>query len=160
MKISNTAHYWTEFFISTCIIHFFRISSLIFGRIFKFTHRFPGLFSLTPSGRRHWRLKRKLHKFTANVIASRRLKIASDSYNPEQKLNFMDMLLHTRVDGKPLSDEDIREEVDTFMFEVFNSLIFQRRIIDIICSGWNKTSFKLTYSLSVSLCFSLRDENY
>lgn len=41
----------------------------------------------------------------------------SDEFNRKEKKTFLDVLLHATVDGKPLSDSDIREEVDTFMFE-------------------------------------------
>jgi len=35
----------------------------------------------------------------------------------KKKMAFLDVLLHSSIDGKPLSNMDIREEVDTFMFE-------------------------------------------
>lgn len=35
----------------------------------------------------------------------------------KRKLALLDVLLHSTIDGQPLSNMDIREEVDTFMFE-------------------------------------------
>lgn len=34
------------------------------------------------------------------------------------KMALLDVLLMSSIDGVPLSDDDIQEEVDTFMFEV------------------------------------------
>lgn len=66
-----------------------------------------------------------MHKFSRRVIVQRR-ELLMNSKNAEsngdeavgtkQKMAFLDILLRSEIDGKPLSDVEILEEVTTFMF--------------------------------------------
>lgn len=67
-----------------------------------------------------------MHNFTNTVINERRkylqnnnddMQNAVDEIGGKRKYAFLDLLLQATVDGRPLDDEGIREEVDTFMFE-------------------------------------------
>ena len=60
-----------------------------------------------------------VHGFTDSVIKMRREKILGGAVeiDEEKKKCLLDMLLHATIDGQPLTNADIREEVDTFMFE-------------------------------------------
>jgi len=87
--------------------------------------------------RRELKALKTLHGFTNSVIIGRRNELLSiakhnrSAQNDEletgikKKTAFLDVLLQATIDGKPLSDKDIREEVDTFMYEVcqFNFLL-------------------------------------
>lgn len=109
------------------------MSELVFDRIFNIFNQFPRIYALTPAAARSRKLIQILHDFTDSVIRNRRTQLEKEGlqynnnagnedsfemYGAKAKLSFLDMLLHATVDSKPLSDLDIREEVDTFMFEV------------------------------------------
>lgn len=69
-----------------------------------------------------------LHGFTDSVIAKRKSELLNskpdqadnndNEFGIKKKTAFLDLLLQSTIDSQPLSNEDIREEVDTFMFEV------------------------------------------
>ncbi|XP_064237776.1 cytochrome P450 4F2-like [Aotus nancymaae] len=83
------------------------------------------LYYLTPDGQRFRRACRLVHDFTDAVIQQRRRTLPSQGVEDflqakakSKTLDFIDVLLLSKdEDGKALSDEDIRAEADTFMFE-------------------------------------------
>nr|QST15030.1 CYP4C33-like protein 1 [Diaphanosoma celebensis] len=88
------------------------------------------LFQLTSYGAEQKRCLKILHDFTDKVIREKKLEhqqrqkaaseqTADDDLNLSKKrrLAFLDLLIESSQDGLKLNDMDIREEVDTFMFE-------------------------------------------
>nr|BAV38819.1 cytochrome P450 [Thalassodrilides sp. MI-2015] len=110
----------------------YRISDLIMERIRRPWLWPDGIYRLLPAGKEHERLLTVLHSFTNEVIRERTAEwerhLASDSdkdsattdkpslIGGRKRLAFLDMLLHASAKHQ-LTVEDIREEVDTFMFE-------------------------------------------
>lgn len=61
-----------------------------------------------------------LHNFSRTVINHRKKTFAEDVENNcfGKKKRLLDILLQAKKDGADIDDDGIREEVDTFMFEV------------------------------------------
>ncbi|KAH8380304.1 hypothetical protein KR009_009855, partial [Drosophila setifemur] len=88
------------------------------------------LFTLTHPHLK-WRqtqLIRTMHEFTIKVIEQRRQALeeqqkktrsvdTADDVGSKRRMALLDVLMMATVDGKPLTNDEIREEVDTFMFE-------------------------------------------
>ncbi|XP_020814406.1 probable cytochrome P450 4d20 [Drosophila serrata] len=101
-------------------------------RMFKVSQRYDWLFPLL-APLLHRQLVndiRVMHEFTDKVIRERRATVerakADGSYRPlvpgdadigrKSQMALLDILLQATINNEPLSDADIREEVDTFMF--------------------------------------------
>ncbi|XP_030886825.1 cytochrome P450 4F1-like isoform X2 [Leptonychotes weddellii] len=108
------------------------------------------LYNLTPNGWRFHRACNLVHNFTDAVIQERRRALISGGSHDFLKakakaktLDFIDVLLLAKdEDGKQLSDENIRAEADTFMFEAlgkstptngFSECQFPRILTDSVC---------------------------
>ncbi|KAJ9577305.1 hypothetical protein L9F63_006144, partial [Diploptera punctata] len=90
--------------------------------------RFQPVFKLSKLGRRHEQCLDILHGFTKRVIKERKAQtpehsnasrtISSDEdIGRKKRKAFLDLLLDASMQGAKLTDEELREEVDTFMFE-------------------------------------------
>lgn len=88
------------------------------------------MFNLTSGKTRQDKAIKVLHDFTRTVIKKRRLELIEknitdnvesvddNDIGTKKKMALLDVLLQSTIEGKPLTDEEIQEEVDTFMFEV------------------------------------------
>jgi len=93
-------------------------------RIFKFWLWSDLIFKMNESGQSFFKSIKVLHEYTDNVIKNKRLSLNSSEIEKVQSdkkskhKSFLDLLLEL-LEDKPdqMDDKDIREEVDTFLFE-------------------------------------------
>ncbi|GLG92382.1 Cytochrome P450 4c3, partial [Gryllus bimaculatus] len=93
------------------------------------------IYFLTPSGRQYTKCLSILHGTTDRMIRERRKDLLLlekesgtldvDELGRRRRLVFLDLLILMARDGS-LSDMDIREEVDTFLFEITLGMILQQ----------------------------------
>ncbi|XP_078143201.1 cytochrome P450 4B1-like [Centroberyx gerrardi] len=100
----------------------YELSYLTFLRFRTFLYHSDIIFHLSPHGFRYRKALRVAHSHTEEVIRKRKEALKEeeelDQIQAKRNLDFLDILLCARDENQQgLSDEDIRAEVDTFMFE-------------------------------------------
>lgn len=97
-------------------------------RVFSVISRWDSLYPFTPLFNREKNALKVIKEHSGSVISKRKEMLAnnksdesdendSDSAGIKKKFTFLDVLLKGRINGEPITPEDIRDEVDTFMFE-------------------------------------------
>lgn len=107
----------------------YEFSKLLIYRVIRPWLYFNSTWMLHSSYWYERKLIRTMHQFTESVIKERKKtftgsitnKIDDDQYIAKRKLAMLDLLLSAKADGFLIDDEGIREEVDTFTFEVSHS---------------------------------------
>ncbi|XP_061088832.1 cytochrome P450 4F3 [Conger conger] len=113
---------------SDYIAAIYELSALVVKREYRMLHHWDWLYWRSPEGRRFSHVCAIVHKFTADIVDRRRAQLlhqgepethAADTRTGRRKTtDFIDVLLLSKdEDGNGLTDEEIKAEADTFMFE-------------------------------------------
>ncbi|XP_064179612.1 cytochrome P450 4F3 isoform X1 [Anguilla rostrata] len=113
---------------SEYIAAIYELSALVVKREYRMAHHWDWLYWRSPEGQRFRHSCAVVHKFTADIVERRRAQLvhqgepekhAADTGTRRRKLtDFIDVLLLSKdEEGNGLTDEEIKAEADTFMFE-------------------------------------------
>jgi cytochrome P450 family 4 subfamily B polypeptide 1 len=98
----------------------YTLTQLVIERLGYIPHHYSFIYYLSYNG---WKFRRAIkvaHDFSQKVIAERRKALENKASNGIKKrnLDFLDILIEAKDEhGMGFSDSEIRDEVDTFMFE-------------------------------------------
>ncbi|XP_072031381.1 cytochrome P450 4F4-like isoform X1 [Amphiura filiformis] len=104
----------------------YAMAELLIKRLTFLPHHIDFIYRLSSSGRQFFKHCRRVHEKAEEFIRNRRNELARLAKNDKEDqagkkrryLDFLDVLIQARdEDGNGLKDLEIREEVDTFLFE-------------------------------------------
>ncbi|XP_070563808.1 ultra-long-chain fatty acid omega-hydroxylase-like [Ptychodera flava] len=116
---SQQSHCQTEENMHPYIRGVYKLSDLVTKRVSFPPYYSDAIFHMTPDGFKYRKALTEVHGYSKKVIKDRRRILKEGKTDTSRKhVDFLDILLTARdEDGKGLTDQEIQEEVDTFMFE-------------------------------------------
>lgn len=91
------------------------MTQLITGRMYNVLMTIPLFYRFTNQFSVETNALKIIHSFSQKAVSLRRQQ--GEPINPKDEM-YLDVLLKSTIDGRPLDDNDLREEIDTLIFAV------------------------------------------